>query len=117
MATLSELRELVLALPDTAEGTHFRLPSFRVSDKPIIAVEKDNAHVLVRLDEPQARAWVGENPAVYEEVWQNRKYLIGIRFALENVTATKLREIVEQSWRSKASKKRIQSYDKERSEG
>jgi hypothetical protein len=54
MATFNELRSFVLALPDTTEGNHVRLrPAFLVSGKPFIGMEKDQAHVLMRLN-PEA---------------------------------------------------------------
>lgn len=47
MVSLDELRSIVLPLPETSEGTHFRRPVYRVADKPFIAVEKDQLYVTV----------------------------------------------------------------------
>lgn len=112
MATVKDLRAFVLSLPGTTEGTHFRLPAFRVEEKPFIGVEKDNEHVLFRLDKEHVLTLVGKDPATFEEVWQSKKYLIGIRLALSSISSEKLIEIVELSWRTKAPKKLILSYDK-----
>jgi hypothetical protein len=49
MATPDELHSIVLALPETTEGTHFHQPVYRVSDKPFLAIEKDNLYVTARL--------------------------------------------------------------------
>jgi hypothetical protein len=109
MATPDELRSIVLALPETTEGTHFRQPVYRVSDKPFLAIEKDNLHVTARLTKQEIQAFVSDNPVIFDEVWQSGKHLIGIRFALDKVSKETLRQIIEQSWRTKAPKKLIKS--------
>lgn len=86
MASLDELRSVVLSLPETSEGTHFRRPVYRVADKPIVAVEKDQLHVTVRLDKETIQSLVKEDPVLFEEIWQNGKHLIGIRFELAKVS-------------------------------
>ena len=109
MASLDDLRQFILSLPETSEGTHFRRPVFRVGDKPIISVEKDQGHVTVRLDRETIETLVNEDEGRFEEIWQNGKHLIGIRFDIANVSTEQLHRILEQSWRTKAPKKRIKN--------
>lgn len=112
MATLDELHSIALALPDTSEGTHFHLRTYDVSGKGFVSIEKDQDHVLIRLDRENIGKLVREDPAIFEEVWQSKKYLIGIRFELAKVPAKKLQQLVEQSWRMRAPKKLIQAFEK-----
>jgi hypothetical protein len=112
MGSLDDLHSFVLALPETSEGTHHHLsPAYSISGKPFIVIEKDRVHVLMRLNPQAVQSLVNEDPATYEEVWRMRKHLIGIKFALAKVSAKKLHQIVELSWRTMASKKLIQSFD------
>lgn len=115
MATFDDLRTCALALPDMTEGTHFRLPAFRVSGQPIIGIDKDGVHATMRLDEHSVRSIVDDDPGTFAEVWQSGKHLIGIRFALAGVSVDRLHQLVELSWRTKAAKSLIQSYEASRS--
>jgi predicted DNA-binding protein (MmcQ/YjbR family) len=111
MATLKDLKKIVLKLPDTTDSTHFNLHSYKVSDKPFIVIQKDNTHIILKLDKPNIAKFVAEESDVFEEVWQQKKHLIGVRLDIGTVSVKKIRHLVELSWRTKAPKKLIKSFE------
>ncbi|WP_188454820.1 MmcQ/YjbR family DNA-binding protein [Virgibacillus oceani] len=111
MATLEQLHSIVLSYPDTSEGTHFHMRSYDVSGKGFVSIDKDQSHVMLRLDRETINRVVHDDPEIFKEVWRNKKYLIGIRFELAKVPAKQLGQIVEQSWKTKAPKKLIKSFE------
>ena len=105
MATLDDLRKFALSLPETKEGSHFHLVAFRVADKPFVSIEKNKTHAGFALDKSDIAALVAQAPDVYEEVWRNGKYLIGLRVELKRISAKQLKRLVELAWRQKAPRK------------
>lgn len=105
MATLAELTNIILQLPDTSEGTHFRLPCFKVQDKPFISVSKNQAEVSMSMDKTTIAQLLAERPDVYRGVWQSGKHLIGISFDIDKVDEADLRRITILAWKHKVPKK------------
>lgn len=112
MATLKDLKEIVLSLPETSEGTHFHLISYKVSGKSVIGIEKDNKHITMGMDKPDIKRLAKENPDVFEEIWRSKKYLIGVRFNIERVSKEQLKNLVELTWQFKAPKKKVKEFKK-----
>ena len=90
MADLNDLREIILKFPGTSEGKHFRLPAYKVLDKPFVGLEKDQIHIMISLDKTNIHHFISDHPKVYEEVWQAGKYLVGIRFSIDHVSKAQL---------------------------
>lgn len=111
MANADDLRNSALALPGTTEGTHFRLPSFRVSGKGFAGLQKNGTHAILLVDKPSVHALVSEAAAIFEEAWQSKRFLIGVRVELAAVTARRLQQLVELAWRNKAPKKVVTAFD------
>jgi hypothetical protein len=95
MADLNDLREIILKLPGTSEGRHFRLPAYKVLDKPFVSLEKDQKHVMIRLDKTNIHHFISVHPEVFEEVWQAGKHLIGIRFSIDLVSKAQLKNLID----------------------
>lgn len=112
MATLNDLKKIVLNLPETSEGTHFRLMCYKALGKSFVGIEKDNIHISFRLDKNSIQKLSSESPDVFKEVWQNQRSLIGIRFNVEKVTEDQLQQIVELAWRNIMPKKLIKEFGK-----
>jgi len=55
MSTADELRDNALALPGVSEGTHFRLPDFRVRDA-VFAVMQPEDYAVLHVDPDAAHA-------------------------------------------------------------
>lgn len=111
MIGLDDLREYALPLPDVTEGTHFRLPSFKVADKGFVTLQKGETHAILGVDESQASAAVARDPDACEPVWRNERIFVGLRVDLARVTGAHVRELVELAWRNKAPKRVVAAYD------
>jgi hypothetical protein len=62
MITLDDVRRLALALPETAEHVHYRLPAFQVNGKTFVVVKPGKARALLHVDEPDAHAAIARTP-------------------------------------------------------
>jgi hypothetical protein len=112
MITLDDVRRLALALPETAEHTHFRLPAFQVNDKNFVVVRAGKARALLHVDEPDAHAAITEDPTVFEAERPGRPF--GLWVDLASVTPERLERLIELAWRAKAPKKLVDTYDSNR---
>jgi hypothetical protein len=96
MADTEDLRRVVLALPGTAEGTHFRMPAFQVGGKNFIGVQKDGT-VTMSMAAAQAVDIVAGDAAVTEI--RRKDKIIGIQVDLASVSTSRLADLAEISWR------------------
>lgn len=104
MSEIAEFRRLVLAQPETTEGTHFRMPAFAVRGKNFASIDRDGEHVMLSLAESEAPAAAAADPGVVEEVRRFDKP-IGIRVDIARISTGRLAELVEIAWRHKAPKR------------
>lgn len=111
MIGLHDLREYALPLPDVSEGTHFRLPSFKVGDTGFVTLQKGDTHAILSVDEPAAEAAVAEDPEACEVVWRNPGIFVGLRVDLARMSGSRVRQLVELAWRNKAPKRVVEAYD------
>lgn len=107
---LDDARRLALSLPGTREAPHFDLTSFRIGTKVFATAPPDGDHVRVFVDEDEVRACVEEDPEVFGELrWGGR--IAAVRVALGAVEPDRLAELLEESWRRKATKRLIAELD------
>lgn len=111
MITLAEIRGYAMALPHVEEKTHFRLPGFRVADKLLVHLERGDAHAIVCVGQAEAQTAGRDQPDVYEEVWRNGRFFVGLRVYLDKVTGDRMRELIEHAWRHRAPKRLVTEYD------
>jgi hypothetical protein len=111
MADLNDLRDIILKLPETCKGTHFRLPTYKVLDKSFVGLDKDQIHIMISLDKTNIHHFITDNPEVFKEVWQSGKYLVGIRFSIDHVSIDQLQNLIELAWRNKAPKKLVKKFE------
>ncbi|MFF4879543.1 MmcQ/YjbR family DNA-binding protein [Micromonospora sp. NPDC000668] len=109
MITLDDIRRLTLALPETEERTHYRLPAFQVNGKTFVVVKPGKAQALLHVDEPDGRAAIAEAPTVFEEERPGRAW--GVWADLASVTPERLERLIELAWRAKAPKRLVDVYD------
>lgn len=110
MITLDDIRGYAMALPEVEEGTHFRMPAFRVRGKGFVGLEK-GTHAQVAVDRATAEAAVASDPDTYEEMWRQGRYFVGVRVDLAKVSGERLRELIEHAWRNKAPKRLAAAFD------
>jgi hypothetical protein len=111
---LNAVREWALALPETEEVTHFRLPAFKVRGKLFAGPCKDGT-VIVSLAQPDAAAVAAEDSETFEEVWRsggpNGRIFVGLRVDLGRVERERLGALIEQAWRHRAPRRLVAAHD------
>jgi hypothetical protein len=100
MTTLAQARALALGLPGAQERDHHGRPSFRVEGR-IFATLWDARHMNVMIDAPGIHTYVERDPAVYSEVWWDKR-LAAVRVALERVDGDALGALLCEAWEGKA---------------
>lgn len=117
MIGLSEIRSIVMALPEVEEGPPVpaarRIAAFKVAGRSFVGVEKEGATMTFSLSEKEAKAIAAEHPEAYEEIWRNGKIFMGLRVDLSKVPGRRVRELIEKSWRHRAPKRIVAAYDKQ----
>lgn len=107
MATLDDLRDAALALPEVVEAPHFSVTSFRVNGR-IVAQETTHRtdgtpHAIVNVDAGRAEILVEVRPDVFDwAVWGSHRSL---RVRLPQIEADELGELVRDAWLRLAPKK------------
>jgi hypothetical protein len=109
-ADLERVRQFALALPGTSEQPHFEMTSFRVRGKIFATAPPDDEHLHVFVDEPEVDAAVAEDAAAFEPLLWGRK-VRGVRVRLAGAPASRVFELVEESWRRKAPASLVATLD------
>lgn len=103
MLGVDQIRAIATSLPQVEEGPPVRaarrIAAFKVCGKSFLGVETGGLTMTVSLPESDARALAAGHPETYEEIWKNRKFLVGLRVHLAKISARNARELIEKSWR------------------
>lgn len=108
MADLDDLRRLALALPETEEGTHFRLVDFKVRGKGFAGM-LPNGHAGLSVAAEQVPALVTEHPVLTE--LRRFDKVIGVELDLREVDVDLLGRLVELAWRTRAPKRVVAAWE------
>jgi hypothetical protein len=106
MAEFQRVREFALSLPGVSEQPHFEKSSFRVNGKIFVTAPPGEAYLHVFVGEAETQASVAENPAAFAPLLWGTKQR-GLRVTLAAVDDARLEELIEESWRRKAPKRRL----------
>ncbi len=98
--TLSDVRKIALALPETAEGSHMGHADLRVRNKIFAGLPNDGRTINLMATPENVDALVAADPDTFRDVWGGR--WIGVR--LDRVSLKQLRELIEDAWRVRATK-------------
>lgn len=104
MATLDDLRRLVLALPGTTEGTWYGTPGYHVGGKGFLRLrteDEDGLLVLPVHDLGAKEALLTSRPEAFRTLPHYDGHAI-VLLRLEAVDAEELGELVTEAWRLKA---------------
>ncbi|MDX6389093.1 MAG: hypothetical protein QOJ73_156 [Streptosporangiaceae bacterium] len=97
-------------MPGATEEPHFDMSSFRVRGKIFATVPADGNHLHVFVDEAEVQAAVAEDPAAFEPLrWGQR--IRGLRIRLAVAPAERVAELIEESWRRKASARQVADFE------
>ena len=112
--TPDQFRRLALCLPEAIEQEHMGHPDFRVGGKIFATLHgRDELNGMVKLTPAQQKAFVREEPAVYEAVpggWgRNGATLVKLRAA----KASSVRHALAAAWRNTAPKRLASKLDEE----
>jgi hypothetical protein len=98
-----------MALPEVEETSHFlfHVPVFKVRGRTIVGMGKGETTVVFRITEQEANAAAAADPATCAAVRRSdaRRSFLGLQVELGGVSASRLRSLVEQSWRQQAPKR------------
>ena len=93
----ARVRELVLALADTAEGSHHGHPDFRVKKGIFATLSEHEDRAAVRLTHLEARALAERSPEVYRLV-SDREPIGWVSVLLAEADETELGDLLEEAW-------------------
>ncbi|MFC7879439.1 hypothetical protein [Isoptericola sp. NPDC057391] len=99
MTTVAQLRQAALALPETAEGTHFGMVSFTVRDKGFASVTRDGVvqlHLAPDDVDAAVAAVAGAEPLMRGTT------LLGARLPLAALDGQQLNHWVRRAWFARA---------------
>jgi hypothetical protein len=110
MCGLQRARGFALSLPGASEEPHFDMASFRVRGKIFATVSPDEACLHVFVGEQEVEAFAAEDPGAFEPLrWGQR--IRGLRVLLAAAPAERVQELIEESWRRKASRRLVAEFD------
>ncbi len=101
MATPDDVRELALALPETAEKPSYGTSGFRVKDRLFARLHQDGESLVLRVDMDEREALAQAEPEKF--FWTphyDRHPWIQVRLA--EVDREELGELLRDSWRLRA---------------
>ena len=114
---LETARRFARSLPETTEQPHFEKSSFRVRGKifATVPVRGKALHVFVG---DETSVLVAEDPAAFEVIRSAKNVPVDdwIRVNLAAADSTRLRELLEDAWRSMAPKRVLAAYDGRKSD-
>jgi hypothetical protein len=109
--TADDFRELALALPEAAEGSHMGHADFRVRGKIFATLGPDETWGMVKLLSDQQAVFVRTEPIVFQPI----KGAWGLRGAtqvrLEAASESSVRQALVMAWRNTAPKGLVQGLD------
>jgi hypothetical protein len=107
---LAAARALALDLPGAHEEPHWEHTSFRFGTKIFATAPPDGDQLRIFVDEDEARACAEEDPAMFEVLTWGKK-VVGVGVRLSIADADRVAELLEESWRRRATKRAIAELD------
>jgi hypothetical protein len=107
----SDVRELALALPDTAEKPSYGTPGFRVKDRLFARIREEGDVLVVwcgSLDEKEFL--IGAEPAKFFTTPHYDGHAM-VLVRLGAVDRAELGELLAESWRMRAPKRLVERFD------
>ena len=107
---LAAARAIALDLPGAHEEPHFDLTSFRVGTKIFATAPPDGDELRIFVDEGEARACAQEDPTSFALLMWGQK-VSGVAVRLSAADTERVAELLEESWRRRATKRAIAELD------
>jgi hypothetical protein len=104
--TFEMARQLALDLPGVEEGSSYGTPAFRCRGKILARFHQDGESLVLKVEYAAREVLIGKHPETFYVTDHYRCYpLMLVRLA--NVESALLRVLIEDAWRSLASKRDI----------
>ncbi|HSB12399.1 MAG TPA: MmcQ/YjbR family DNA-binding protein [Blastocatellia bacterium] len=111
--TFDTVRRLALELPGVEEGTSYGTPAFRAGGRILARFHQDGESLVLKVEYAAREVLTGAHPDTFYVTDHYRCYpLMLVRLA--NVELGLLRELIEDAWRSLASKRDIAAREQNR---
>lgn len=111
MVTRAQFATLALALPETAQASHFGQPDFRVRGKIFANLDRALDRAVIKIQKDLQLMLVASRPEVFvpaSGAWGNAGWT---QVELAQVRLAELRELVADAWRQIAPQRLVQTYD------
>jgi hypothetical protein len=110
MATEDDARELALSLPATIEKPSYGMPGFRVKDRLFARIREERGVLVVWCDDGEKELLICAEPDKFFTTPHYDEHPI-VLVRLDAVDREELAELVTESWRLRAPKRLVTSYD------
>jgi len=110
VASLSDVRELALSLPETIEKSSYRTPGFRVKDRLFARMREPGVLVIWCADLDEKEFLIRAEPERFFTVPHYDGYAM-ILVRLEAVDREELLELLTESWRLRGPKRLVAEFD------
>ena len=109
-ASWESVREIASRLPGAVEGTSYGTPAFHVRKKLFVRLHQSGESIVIMVDMAERETLMAIDP---ETCFITDHYLDypAMLVRLATVRPKALRELIEDSWRSRAPEKLISDYD------
>lgn len=108
MVTFETVRQLALALPETAEGTSYGTPAFKVRGK-FLARLREEGVLVVKIGHDAQEALIQMQPETYFITPHYAGYP-AVLVRLAAIEEDELRDLLIEAWRLNAPKRLVASY-------
>ena len=107
------MRELALALPGVEEGTSYRTTAFKVNGKLFARFHQDGESLVIKVEYAAREVLMGANPETFyiTDHYRCWPYML---IRVSRVKCDELRGLLEEAWKSVASKRMIAARESAR---
>lgn len=111
--TFDTVRQLALALPGVVEGTSYGTTAFKVRGKLIARFHQDGDSLAIKVEYVAREVLMGANPRTYY-ITDHYRCWPWMLVRIANVDLEELRGLLEDAWRTLASKRDIATLEASR---
>ena len=108
--TWDEVRQLALELPGVKEGVSYRTSSFKVNGKMIARFHQDRESLVIKVEYAAREVLMGAKPETFY-ITEHYSCWPWMLVRISNVDRKELRGLLEEAWRTCASKRVIADWD------
>ena len=111
--TWDTVRSIALSLPGVEEGTSYATTAFKVNGKLIARFHQDGESLAIKVEYATREVLIGANPKTFY-ITDHYRCWPWMLIRISNVRADELRQLLEDAWRSIASKRHVAEFESRR---